>query len=109
MEKAFHLYLTTSHTQESHALNICASADLEVIKKSIANLIKSMNFDNWYWYYDGYAEDKAEEFTKPFVGLLEENSEITKKKYPFYHLGFIITNYPMSPDNEGGYEKDFWI
>ena len=110
MDKKFFLYLTTCHKQESHALNVRSSSDLGIIKQSLVYLIESMFKDGyWHWYYDGYAEEKAEEMTKPFVGMLEEGSEIMKRKYSFYHLGFIITNYPMWPDNKGGYERDFWI
>jgi len=111
MEKAYHLYLTTSNCQESHSLNICDSPDLEEITKAIEKIIEAMGYgDGTHWFcYEGYAREKAEEFTKPFAGLLEDNSEITKHKHCFFSLGFIITNYPMWPDNKGGYEKDFCI
>jgi len=112
MEKEFHLYLTTCNCQESHSLNVCNSPDLENIAKAIEKIIEAMYLGNkgvWWFYHEGYAREKAEEFTKPFAGLLEENSKITMLKYPFFNLGFIITNYPMWPDNKGGYEKDFCI
>ena len=112
MEKEYHLYLTTAHCQESHSLNICSSPDLTQIAKAIENIIKSMYIGNesvWWFYHENYASEKAYEMVNPFVGLLEPNSEITKRKYPFFHLGFIITNYPMWPDNKGGYESDFCI
>ena len=112
MEKEYHLYLTTAHCQESHSLNVCNSADLTKLADAIENIIKSMYVGNeqvWWFYHENYAREKAEEMVKPFANLLEPNSEITKRKYPFFHLGFIITNYPMWPDNKGGYERDFCI
>lgn len=112
MEKEFHLYLTTSNCQESHSLNVCNSPDLNKIAEAIEKIIEAMYIGNeqaWWFYHDGYAKEKAEKFTKPFVGLLEEGSEVTKRKQCFFHLGFIITNYPMWPDNKGGYENDFCI
>ena len=111
MEKSYHLYLSTYNCVESHALNICNNSELENIASAIANIITaSFGSDkkNW-WYSETYARDKAEEMVKPFVGLLDDGAKITKRKYPFFDLGFIITNYPMWPDNKGGYEKDFWI
>lgn len=112
MEKSYHLYLTDCHCQESHSLKICSSTNLEKIEKSIVNIIDSMAFSEsiaCWWYHENYASEKAVEMVKPFANLLEPNSEITKRKYPFFSLGFIITNYPMWPDNKGGYERDFYI
>lgn len=110
MEKSYYLYLTTCHTQESHALCVKSNPDLAVIKESLIYLIKAMFHDGEYWWYhEDYAEEKAEEFTKPFVGKLEDGSEIMKRKYSFFGLGFIITNFPMWPDNKGGYEHEFYI
>ena len=110
MEKNYHLYLTTCHKQESHSLNVVSSPDLNRIKKALVFMIKAMFEDSgWHWYYEGYAEEQAEEMVKPFVGLLKDGSEITKRGYSFFHLGFIITNYPMWPDNQGGYLNHFII
>lgn len=109
MEKAFHLYLTNACTQESHSLLICTSINLEDIRNSIVNLIKSMNIGSiysWYWYSDDFAYQKALEITSQLSELLDEGSKLTKKKFPFHYLGFIITNYGMWPDGKGGYEKD---
>ena len=104
----YYLYITTAHCQESHALNVCNSANLDTIKESIVNLIKSMNLDGNWWYNPTYAEDKAAEMVAPFANLLDKDAPITKKRYPFFSLGFILTNCPMWPDNKGGYEKDFY-
>lgn len=110
-DKSYHLYLTNYHTQESHSLNICSSPNLDVIKEAVCNMIRaSFRGDPYAWWYAENKVDKwAMEMTQPFVGLLNDDSPITKRKYPFYHLGFIITNYPMWPDGDGGYEKDFYI
>ena len=110
MEKSYHLYLSTCHCVESHALNICSSNDLAKIASSIENLIcATYGHSGQWWYNETYARDKAEEMVKSLAHALDDGAKIEKWKYPFFHLGFIITNYPMWPDNKGGYEKDFWI
>ena len=111
MEKNYHLYLTTAHCQESHSLSVCWDADLNVIRNAILNIMRAM-FDkqpHWWWYSEEYINKQADEMTMPFADLLKDGSPITKRKYPFYHLGFIITNYPMWPDNKGGYLNEFYI
>lgn len=112
MEHKFHLYLTNFRLHESHALSICSNEDLGKIQTAIENIIETIHIgyeETWWFYHENYAKEKAAEMVKPFEGLLEKDSPITKRKYEFFHLGFIITNYPMWPDNNGGYKKDFWI
>lgn len=101
----YNVYLTTCHCQESHALKLCSSSNPEEIKNSVANAIKSMNLQNNWWYSPSYAEDKAAEIVAPVIGC----ETVKKIKRPFFSLGFIVTNYPMWPDNEGGYEKEFYL
>lgn len=108
MEKEeFYLYLSTCHNQESHALNIFNSENLDEIKESIKNVIRAMfkDYPLAWWYSEKYIDDKATEMVKPLSGC----TTISKFKFPFFHLGFILTNFPMFPDNNGGYEKDFCI
>lgn len=110
-KKAFYLYLTTCHTQESHSLNISSSDNLDEIKESIKNIMRAMfaNEPLAWWYSEKYIDEKATEMVKPLSGLLDDGSNVAKFKFPFYHLGFILTNYPMWPDNKGGYESDFCL
>ena len=100
----FHLYLTTCHCQESHALNICNSTEIQTIKEGIIHTIEAMNLSGAWWYTPEYPEEKATEMVAPFTA---QKNVLIKKKYPFFGLGFILTNRPMWPDNNGGYETNF--
>lgn len=109
MEKGFHLYLTNYLLKESQSHSICVVDDIEELKDCISNIIRAMfKYDRVAWWYsERKVKEYAEEFTKPFIGKLDYTKEVLKKKYCFYDLGFIITNYPMWPDNNGCYLKEF--
>jgi hypothetical protein len=109
MNISYYLYLSTANCQESHSLRICSDANLTVIRDAISNIIRAMFERRPHWYSEEYVNCQADEMTMLFADLLKDGSPITKRKYPFYHLGFIITNYPMWPDNNGGYLSDFHV
>ena len=110
IEKKYWLYLTNCGGREEKALSICRDYSLTVIGEAIVNIMNAM-FDNsgMWWWSEKYARQQVSTMLAPFIDEHEPFSEVKKLKQSFYHLGFIITNYPMWPDGNGSYLKDFYI
>ena len=105
----YHLYLSTHNCVESHAICICYSPELAKIRTAIWNVMEAflVKYRHMWWYNETYALEKANEFAMQCEHMLDKDAKVEKKKYPFYDIGFIVTNLAMFPDNKGGYEKDF--
>ena len=105
----YHLYFTNVHCHESCAVNICNTESLSDINTAVWHIIEAhlTDYTGAYWNVPGYSVKKAEEITNECRRMLDADAVVEKRKFPFWNIGFIITNYPMWPNNKGGYENDF--
>lgn len=105
----YHLYLSTHNCDEGHAICICYSPDLDKIRTAMWNVMEAflVNYRHKWWYTETYALEKANEFTRQCERMLDKDALVEKKKFAFYGIGFIVTNWAMWPDNKGGYESEF--